>query len=771
MRDKILETVDDAKKQNDIAIADLSTQLTILAEASRDQKIQCILNSLDFDTRQARESDIADTENRTFEWIFDDYHGLRNLRVGLRKWLQSGDDIYWISGKPGSGKSVLMNYIANEPYTQDLLLTWAGDTDLVVAKYFFWNAGAPLQKSQQGLLQSLLRGIYSQCPELILTECPRWDRFHDIGAAWTRRELSEAFRRLRDMVSSKLKFCFFIDGVDEYEGEDHTHIVHLLKDLNASPSVKICLSSRPWNIFIAAFGADVDQRLLLEDHNTLDIRTYVTNRLEMDDRFTALQSRDPRSSVLVDQIVRNAQGVFLWVRIVVGNLLRGMANDDNFSDLQRRLDSFPNTLTGYFQQMFDNHDEFYREETAEILLICLEGLQPLSLLVLWFYEQERLPRNDAVSTNDGALKKADIVAIFDKVHKRINARGQDLLTIEEDHKYSDHLIYTVRFTHRTVKDFLLKPEMIVKLHSWRSRDFDPLVSLCKATLAILKSTPMVEYNADDAESDRKRAEKYWKDIKDFFTYSRRIEENGTIFDEGSVDEVELVITSFTDRHPGFVGFPDYSAAYLVHRGSWIHQKDSRSLYPSMLQYCLQFNQTMPNLFLALALEANMKRYIDYKLSTKPYLMRQLFFNRPILDRTLRPSLLLPGRTPSIDPEMVRILLQHGVDPNQEVTVWNSKSDFDAQSVFTSNYAWTTVWALYLKDLYDAKIARFQKPSNVIRDDIEIAKILIEHGAAADLQPWRLRPLEEPLAGRPTLTPAGVFHTVFQGMTRSYWISS
>ena len=248
------------------AIADLSGKLSSLAEASRKQKTLCIINSLDFETRQSRQSDISDAQDRTFEWIFHDHHGPFNQHVGFRNWLQFGNDIYWISGKAGSGKSVLMNYVANEPRTQEMLQSWAGDTRLIVAKYFFWNAGAPMQKSQQGLLQSLLREIYGQCPELVPVVCPfRWKRYYEIGATWTRVELSEAFRNLSQQRLLKLKFCFFVDGVDEYDGEDHSQIVGVLKDLNASPCVKVCLSSRPWNIFIAAFGTSTDQRLLLED--------------------------------------------------------------------------------------------------------------------------------------------------------------------------------------------------------------------------------------------------------------------------------------------------------------------------------------------------------------------------------------------------------------------------------------------------------------------------------------------------------------------------
>ena len=223
-----------------------------------------------------------------------------------------------------------------------------------------------MQKSQQGLLQSLLREILGQCPKLVPVLCPsRWKRHH---------EIAEAFRNLSLQQTLNLKFCFFVDGVDEYDGGDHNNIVDVLKNLNASPSVKLCMSSRPWNIFIAAFGSNNDQRLLLEHHTKGDIEKYIINRFERDEQFIALQLRDSRSSVLVDLIVKNAQGVFLWVRIVVSNLLRGLSNDDSLSDLQKRLESLPTSLTDYYQHIFNSIDDFYREETAEILLICLDAM-------------------------------------------------------------------------------------------------------------------------------------------------------------------------------------------------------------------------------------------------------------------------------------------------------------------------------------------------------------------------------------------------------------
>ena len=751
MKDEILDTL---KKRAKIVDGLLSAKLSLLVEDSRAQKTHCILNSLDFETRQSRQSEISDVENKTFDWIFHNRHGPSNQRIGFGKWLQIGDDIYWISGIAGSGKSVLMNYVANEPRTQKLLRLWAGDARLIIAKYFFWNAGAQMQKSQQGLLQSLLRDIFGQCPELVPIVCPsRWKRYHEIGGTWTRLELSDAFRELSQQRLLHLKFCFFIDGVDEYDGEDYKHIIDVLKNFNASPSVKICLSSRPWNIFIAAFGTNSDARLLLEDHNGEDIRRYVKKRFESDEQFASLQSREPRSSDLVGQIVQNAQGVFLWVRIVVSNLLRGLRNDDSLSDLHRRLQSFPTTLTAYFQHMFDSIDDFYREETSEILLICLEGIQPLSLLALWFYEQERLTPDCAMQAQRSALSRTNVVAVFESIHKRINARGQDLLVIEADTTNIEQFMYTVRFLHRTVKDFLSKPDMLVKLNTWKRKGFEARATLCKATVAIVKSLP----TSTDIDSVV-GANRCWNHISDFFTYAQSIEgDNGTL-DDSLVDELQRVVSTFRKQDTKDSSWSDFLWV-LDHWACWVNKHDMRPVTDTLVEYLTRYDRDMAKFFFALAVEANLKRYVKKKLEKNPRLINRPFLQRPILDRSLRPPSSM-WRTGRIDPGMISLLLAKGANPNEALTVYNGQRAWNADLIqYTSERAWTTTWALFLQRLHEAKISKINKSPDLVQAELRVTKFMIENGAAADLRPWRILALEKPHT-EPTLTPSDIFKRVF-----------
>ena len=94
--------------------------------------------------------------------------------------------------------------------------------------FYFWNSGAPLQRSQCGLLRGLLFDILSYRRDLIqFVFASEWDSIRAvIGKAgmlperdFPMKRLEEAFIALSDLSSAEFKICFFIDGLDEYGGD------------------------------------------------------------------------------------------------------------------------------------------------------------------------------------------------------------------------------------------------------------------------------------------------------------------------------------------------------------------------------------------------------------------------------------------------------------------------------------------------------------------------------------------------------------------------
>ena len=110
--------------------------------------------------------------------------------------------------------------------------------------------------------------------------------------------------------------------------------------------------------------------------------------------------------------------------------------------------------------------------------------------------------------------------------------------------------------------------------------------------------------------------------------------------------------------------------------------------------------------------------------------------------------------------MIRLLLLHGANPNEELTVYSLKSPPNEDITHQLPvYAWTTVWALFLQQVHDAKVSNVRKSPESVQDKLEVTKLMIEHGATADIRPWSIPALCNFFVG-PIVTPSDVFHEVF-----------
>jgi hypothetical protein len=251
---------------------------------------------------------------------------------------------------------------------------------VILATHFFWNAGSPLQKSRIGLLRTLLYHVVHESPELGPRLFPEWFSASGSSATATDFSLSELCQAIRDLESTTapgVRLCFFIDGLDEFVGE-HIDLVELVSDLAKCPYVKICVSSRPWNVFERAYHGRVNGELAVQDFTTEDIRSYVQSKLLQNIMFVDLRSCNlEECDRLVESIVRKAQGVFLWVVLVVQSLVRGLTNDDDLTILHARVDSYPASLSAYFRRMLDRIEGVYLSQSARLLLVASAAEQSL----------------------------------------------------------------------------------------------------------------------------------------------------------------------------------------------------------------------------------------------------------------------------------------------------------------------------------------------------------------------------------------------------------
>jgi hypothetical protein len=235
---------------------------------------QRILLKLRFKEMPDRHERIAEAYRKTFEWIFDLRRDSSRPWRSFVEWLKDDSIIYWITGKPGAGKSTLIKFIYDHQRKARLFASSLRSVEKVVmAGGFFWNSGTSMQISQDGLIRTLLHDILRQCEDLLpFAFRDRWEEYYifDDYASdqWTWSELIRALKAVIKKGSPTTRFVFFIDGLDEFGG-DHSELITLLSSLVSQGNVKMCVASRPWVVFEDAFSQDPS--LMLRDLTYPDI--------------------------------------------------------------------------------------------------------------------------------------------------------------------------------------------------------------------------------------------------------------------------------------------------------------------------------------------------------------------------------------------------------------------------------------------------------------------------------------------------------------------
>ena len=406
----------------------VAATLSGMADKSRTHLLrERLLHRLQYTDMTDRHNRIARAHAETFQWIFDDVAEDIRPWDSFSEWLRTGQGLYWITGKAGSGKSTLMKYLYHHPKTPKLLQASSPNLQLVTPGFFFWNSGAQLQMSQLGLLRTLMFEALQRCPDLAPIIFPeRWHTYTLFGGnnrPWTKAELLQAFHFLIHQDGVTIKLCFFVDGLDEFKG-DPCDLIRLFHEAVSRSHAKFCVASRPWPVFQDAFQRCPS--LMLQDLTLPDIRNYVSAELCQNDRFEGLMRRDSHHGLeLVHEISAKAAGVFLWVTLVVRSLLEGLTNADRISDLRKRLEALPPDLEELYEKLLDSLDPFYFEHASQFFQMVRANRTPLTLLEMSFADEE--DPKFAFRMECKPLSNEEVTWRHEEMNRRINSRTKGLL--------------------------------------------------------------------------------------------------------------------------------------------------------------------------------------------------------------------------------------------------------------------------------------------------------------------------------------------------------
>jgi hypothetical protein len=345
-----------------------------------ERKAERLLDWLYFAQMGDRESEITDAYESTFQWA------LQHHKSGprLASWLRDGNGLFWIQGRLGSGKSTLMKYVWESKELERHLSIWASDQPLHRACFFFWKKGASkLQKSLQGLYRSLLASLIRSNKDLVDVAFPDW-RPCEADREPTAALLRSVLKRVLNMSSLHGRYCFFIDGLDEYEEQDpglQNKLAQGILDLAALPGFKILVASRPEASFIDRFAQCPTLRL--QDCTAHDIQHYVTGELRLKTQDSQLGDDDSAGlSSLAEAVVSRANGVFLWVKLVVADLVVGIQYVASYDELRRKLNGLHDDLNDLFKQiLMERILPEHQKEVARSLLMIGGSYKPRTQLI------------------------------------------------------------------------------------------------------------------------------------------------------------------------------------------------------------------------------------------------------------------------------------------------------------------------------------------------------------------------------------------------------
>lgn len=516
-------------------------------DAQIQNKRDRLLRSLKFDRMNERRNQVTSSHHNTFTWmlrdgsdvegsqrpteIFDHKYSsswqdhrdnwelsyARTSWDSFSDWLRSTDSVYWISGKPGSGKTTLMKYILGQPQTQTYLDQWKPDA--IIISHFFWRPGTVMQQSIKGLMSSLLHQLLLGEPGVVdhvllsTADMPRKDSETD----WSTEELQETLHYVISRYPRPI--AIFLDGLDEVlPGDGVLRLLKIVDQLRQpcghTGKIKLCLGSRQEALLYKHLCCY--PQLRLEQLNHVDLWKYGKDHVIIPSDYRIVipydyamyypgpkypretpPSRDEFREWLVETLVTKAEGVFLWLCLTVATVTKALNQDETVEDLEARIQSLPSDLADLYAEMWNRMNDdgsHLRVRAASYLQLALahtgSALEyPLNLFTMMV---STTPDKAEILLQPDPSRRTSVTSLIEaceKTRRDIMNRCTGLLVCpsplefevdpintdllhpwygEEYYKLipyvSEFPVYS--FLHRTARDFLTDTEAGQGILSW-----------------------------------------------------------------------------------------------------------------------------------------------------------------------------------------------------------------------------------------------------------------------------------------------------------------
>ena len=281
-------------------------------------------------------------------------------------WLKDGG-VIWLRGRPGCGKSMLMEHMLDSHTSVP--------SDHTYLSFAFSKSFGGLNCSALGLFRSLLHQLLA--PDSSTSDLHEFLAQSDFERKcsiqgepekkwkWTLDEVRRATERYMQKSFARQPVRLYLDALDEADDGVATDVLDVLEDFcNSAPTrFSLCFSSRPYPK-LARFGALI---VRVEDGNTADVETFIEQKFASKVKeFGELACRDAKAL-----LIKESNGLLLWLAWVIDEVME-LVGQVPLEKFQEVIKGFPDQLDDIYLQVLARIKPFHLERALTVFKrICL----------------------------------------------------------------------------------------------------------------------------------------------------------------------------------------------------------------------------------------------------------------------------------------------------------------------------------------------------------------------------------------------------------------
>ena len=349
------------------------------------------------------------------EWLLD--------QASLAQWAESTSTrphILWCTGKPGSGKSVAASYVVSILQEQSL-----------PCAYYFFRFRDQVKNSLSLFFLTLAWQVAGLVPEYRRRLFKMAEDGLNVQRAAPKLLWQKLFTTSLFKTNLNKPLYIVVDGLDE--SESAASLLKLLLELaEAAVPLRLMLVSRATQTIssgVDRLSKKLEVAHVSLDHADHDLRLYVSHEMQSMHADKAFREE------ITDRILRKADGNFLWVHLVVNEILQCHTEDA----VEEAMSQVPQELEPLYERMdralAANSKPADRKLGCLVLMWACCSRYPLTLTELAGALQPDYPRLlDLKHTIQQVC--GEFVVIDKKLHlTMMHSSARDFLTTNNSLKY------------------------------------------------------------------------------------------------------------------------------------------------------------------------------------------------------------------------------------------------------------------------------------------------------------------------------------------------